>query len=103
MNEIIRDKIDYMTKHARRMAKVTFKREYTKQSYIDGMHDTIKIDFAKAEGAITALNLAGIITSAEWVYARRVLKHHYCRLLAVYCDMNYMYKEDMTFYYTYVR
>lgn len=103
MNTIIREHINYMVYHARRFAKIAYKREYDKESFIEAMDTTIQIDFAKAKGAISALVQSGVISYSEWRYDRMVLKHHYCRLMAVYADKPYLYKDDMSFYRVYVR
>lgn len=101
MNNIIRTDIDYMTRHARICAKRALSME--KQERLRYLKNIIERDYSSAEGAISALNRAYIISLTEWVYARRVLKHHYCRLLSEYCDMQYMYKDDMNFYIAFVR
>ncbi len=102
MNNIIREDINYMVKHARRFAKRSFSLD-DKQERLHLMKECIERDFASANGSISALNRAGIISFTEYIYARQVLKHHYCRLLDVYCDMPYMYKGDKEFYYLYIR
>lgn len=102
MNSIIREDINYMIMHARRVAKRSLSID-DKKERLDFMKSAIERDFNLADGAISALDRAGIISFIDYIYARRVLKHHYCRLLAAYCEMNYMYKGDKDFYFIYLR
>lgn len=95
MNKIVRSEINAMVEHARTRAK----REKNPQI----MREVIKSDFAVTSGIISAFMMADVISVREWRYDRMVLKHHYCRLLSVYGDMAYMYKDDRDFYYTFLR
>lgn len=96
MNEIVRNDINYMIRHARKCAKKL-------SNDNDYMRKVIERDFNLADGGISALLRAEVIDMAEWRYDRMVLKHHYCRLMAVYGDRSFMYKDDMEFYKVYVR
>lgn len=95
MNSIVRSEINAMIDHARRCAK------HEKEPQV--MRKFIEHDFTYASGVISALMRADVIRFSEWRYDRMVLKHHYCRLLAVYGDRPYMYKADRNFYNAYVR
>lgn len=96
MNLIVREKINVMLDNARRCAK----REKDPKT----LRDVIDADFYYASGAINALMRSDVISFSEWRYDRRVLKYHYCRLLATYANMPYMYKDgDRDFYLRYIR
>lgn len=96
MNSIVREKINVMLDNARRCAK----REKDPKT----MRDVIEADFNYASGAINALMRADVISFSEWIYDRRVLKYHYCRLLSAYANMPYMYKDgDRDLYIYYVK
>lgn len=95
MNKIVRSEINAMVEHARRHAK--------REKNPLRMCEVIESDFTYARGIISALMRADVISVTEWQYDRMVLKYHYCRLLAVYGDRSYMYKDDRDFYYTFVR
>lgn len=102
MNSIIRDDINHMISHTRRVAKRSLDID-DKEERLHFMKSAIERDFNLADGAISALDRAGIISFPDYIYARQVLKHHYCRLLSAYCDMPYMYKGDKEFYFIYIR
>lgn len=96
MNSIVRSDINTMVDHVRRCSK-SVKNSET-------MRDIIESDFDYARGVIGALMRADVISFSEWMYDRRVLKYHYCRLLSTYANMPYMYKDgDRDFYISYVK
>ena len=96
MNSIVRSDINAMVDHARICAKCA-KNPKT-------MQDIIESDYDYARGCIGALMRADVISFSEWMYDRRVLKYHYCRLLSAYANMPYMYKDgDRDFYISYVK
>lgn len=102
MNNIIRQQINYMVDHARSMSKAELRRG-NKDNFYKFMERSIKTDFDKAEGAISALSQIGVISFAEWRRDRQVLKYHYCRLVGAYCGMECMTKEhDKNFYWVYI-
>ena len=103
MNSIIRKEIDYMVHHARMCSKSRL-RKGNDNNFHAFMKRTIERDMAMADGAISALQSAGIIGINEWIKDRQVLKMHYCRLLAAYANEPYMYKySDSKFYWLYIR
>lgn len=96
MNTIIRYEINEMVDHARRCSKI--------EKNPKSMRAIIDSDFYYASGCINALVIASVISFSEWVYDRRVLKYHYCRLLSAYANMPYMYKDgDKDFYICYMK
>lgn len=96
MNAIIRWEINEMVNHARRCAKLEMNPKT--------MREIIDSDFHYASGCISALMRADVISGREWKYDRRVLKHHYCRLLSAYANQPYLYKDgDRDFYISYVK
>lgn len=96
MNKIVRSEINFMVAHVRTLAK----REKNPQR----MCEVIESDFTYVRGIISGLMRAGVISVIEWQYDRMALKYHYCRLLAVYGNRPYMYKDgDRDFYNTFVR
>lgn len=96
MNSIIRYEIKEMVDHARRCAK--YEKNPKKMRHI------IDSDFYYASGCISALMRADVISYREWLYDRRVLKYHCCRLLSTYGNEPYMYKDsDSEFYWNYIR
>jgi hypothetical protein len=103
MNNIIRKEIDYMVYHARACSKSRL-RKGNHDNFHAYMKRIIECDMARAEGAISALQLAGVIGLIEYRKDRQVLKMHYCRLLAAYANEPYMYKDsDSEFYWIYIR
>ena len=103
MNTIIRNEIDYMVYHARKCSKSRL-RKGDDNNFHAFMKRTIEHDMARAEGVISALQLAGVISFIEYRKDRQVLKMHYCRLLAVYANEPYMYKDsDSECYWIYIR
>ena len=103
MNNIIRKEIDYMVYHARVCSKSRL-RKGNHDNFHAFMKRIIERDMARAEGVISALQLAGVIDLIEYRKDRQALKMHYCRLLAAYANEPYMYKDsDSEFYWIYIR
>lgn len=103
MNSIIRKEINYMVHHARVCSKGRL-RKGNHNNFHKFMKTIIERDMARTEGAISALQLAGVIDFIEYRKGRQVLKMHYCRLLAAYANEPYMYKDtDSEFYWLYIR